>query len=229
MKLSHAQNSWSLFSLRPLIDRFKNFLSRRTFFRNGYETLDNRWAERMNRWICQNIVDSSVHCRTIFRRLQYPWIEGGGGAEFVRRGSGVGQHFGRRFGIGTIPGGRPIGQALTAQFHRRTPKEFPRFFRGRCHCASVFPRLPFIRPLFTKKAYNGKKSDVSISIESSKFFSIDINNDFKKSTKNFAQSKWFVDSFFLGKNRHSNSNHRIWSLKNSWNHLSLCINNLWKI
>lgn len=23
-------------------------------------------------------------------------------------------------------GGRPIGQALTAQFHRRTPKEFPR-------------------------------------------------------------------------------------------------------
>lgn len=57
----------TLFSFRPLIDRFKDFLSHRTFFSG---TADPRWSiGREDERICQNIADSSVHCRTIFRRL----------------------------------------------------------------------------------------------------------------------------------------------------------------
>lgn len=56
--------------------------------------------------------------------------------------------------------GRSIGQALTAQFHRRTPKESLRFFGNRCHCAPNFPRLPFIggSPFIGKnRMYNGQR------------------------------------------------------------------------
>lgn len=122
MKLSHARDSRShFFSLRPLIDRFKDFFVPSNFFSGT----DPRWPvgredERTN---------LSKYCRQ-FCALSgdFPQVTastGGGGSCVWVNISGSGS--------------RPIGQALTAQFHRRTPKEFPRFFGGRCHCAPVFP------------------------------------------------------------------------------------------
>lgn len=135
MELSHARVDLAFFFFfsfppGPLIDRFKDSFSspRRNFF--SERALDGSMVDRRG-WTCQNIVDSSVHCQAIFQRLQHP------------RGEGV--LSGSTFRSSISRSERAGGQALTAQFHRRTPQGICSLLRQQVSLYAGFSSVSFQR------------------------------------------------------------------------------------
>lgn len=116
-------------------------------------------------------------------------------------------------------GGRPIGQALTAQFHRQAP---PRNFLVSSGTGGII--CPFFLGFLSsghfsrgKKVYNGRRKKSSVSYSSStesilNFLSVSI-----KEGKKFLWSKWFVDSSPFSDNFRNNSNEKE---KDDWKNFS---------